>query len=213
MYRLSIALMFLITPLAFAADTPSGHPTVTEADKALHTQANNPLPNKGKVLETLEASGYTYLLVSDAGKETWVAVNHIQVKPEDFVRYSKGSVMRNFHSKALKRTFDEIIFAGNIKVEGSHPTVAQAAEILNIEEAGELPNQGKVISTTPSNAYTYIEVEQEGQISWLAVPRVILADGAMIRYGDGAVMKNFYSKKLGREFTEVIFLGGVQVVK
>lgn len=211
MYRLSIALMFLFTPLAFAADTPPGHPTVNEADKALHTQ--NPLPNKGKVLETLEAGGYTYLLVSDAGKETWVAVNRLQVKPEDFVRYSKGSVMRNFHSKSLKRTFDEIIFAGNIKVEGSHPTVAQAAEILNIKDAGELPHQGKVVSTTPSNAYTYIEVEQEGQIRWLAVPQVTLADGTMIRYGEGAVMKNFYSKKLGREFPEIIFLSGVMVVK
>lgn len=212
MYRLTLALSLALATSAFA-QTPPGHPKVDEADRALHN-ANATLPNKGKVLETMNAGGYTYLLVSDAGKERWVAVNQIDVKPEDFVRYSEGMLMDNFHSKALDRTFDEILFVSNIVIEGSHPTVNEAAQILDIPASGDqLPNEGKVVSTIPSNAYTYIEVEQKGVKSWLAVPRVSLEDGTLIRYGNGTVMKNFYSRKLSREFPEVIFLGGVQVVQ
>jgi hypothetical protein len=153
MYRLTFAILLAVTSASFA-QTPPGHPTVDEADRALHN-ANAQLPNKGKVLETMNAGGYSYLLVSDAGKERWIAVNQIEVKVEDFVRYSQGMAMRNFHSKALDRTFEEILFATSITIEGSHPTVAEAAQILNIPSADQLPNEGKVVSTTPSNAYTY----------------------------------------------------------
>lgn len=214
MHKTVFALTLFLASNTFAAEAPPGHPMVTPADRALHSANAAPLPNKGKVLEALNAGDYTYLRVTDAGQEAWIAVNHTPAKEGDFVRYSKGTLMRNFKSKALNRTFEKVLFAGSIRVEGDHPTVTEAAKILNIETAPEaLPNQGRVLSTIPSNAYTYIEVEQEGKTLWLAAPRVSLEEGALIRYGEGAVMTNFYSKKLDREFPEVLFLGGVRVVK
>ena len=171
------------------------------------------LPNKGKALEVLDAGDYTYIRVADEGQEGWIAVSHTAVKAGDLVRYSKGNLMRDFHSKALDRTFEEVVFAAAIQVEGVHPSVAEAASILNIDTTPEqLPNQGRLVSSIPSGGYTYIEVEQEGKTQWLAAPRVNVQDGALIRYGKGAVMTNFYSKKLDREFPEVLFLGKVQVV-
>jgi hypothetical protein len=207
-------LTLFLASTGFAAEAPPGHPTVTPADRALHSAMATPqLPNKGKVVEAIDAGDYTYIRVVDAGQEEWIAVSHTAVKEGDLVRYSKGSLMRNFHSKALDRTFDSVLFAGSIKVEGAHPTVAEAADMLNIQAApAALPNQGRVLSTIPSNAYTYIEVEHEGKTQWLAAPQVALEKGALIRYGEGAIMTNFYSKKLDREFPEVLFLGGVQVV-
>lgn len=197
MHKLLLILTFFVSTTSFAFGPSSG----------------DDLPNSGKVLEAIQTDSYSYLRVSKGDKEIWVAVNHLEVKEEDFIRYSKGTLMKNFNSKVLNRVFPEILFAGKAAVEGAHPTVAEAEEMLDIQAAaGQLGNEGKVVSTIPSNAYTYVEVDIGGQTEWLAVPRTELKNGATIRYGEGAVMTNFYSKKLDREFPKVLFLGGVQVI-
>jgi hypothetical protein len=97
-----------------------------------------------------------------------------------------------------------------------HPTISDA-----LQEAGKsvddpaatLPNQGTVVSTVDSRGYTYIEVEQEGKQVWLAAPKVELAAGSVIRYGQGITMANFYSNGLKREFAEIFFVDRVESVK
>jgi hypothetical protein len=96
-----------------------------------------------------------------------------------------------------------------------HPTVREALEATGAgtSEAAALPNQGKVVSTLQSSGYTYIEVEHEGNNIWLAAPQVELADGALIRYGQGITMANFYSNGLKREFEQIFFVDRVEAVK
>jgi hypothetical protein len=68
----------------------------------------------GKVLETFNSGGYTYVLVdSDLGKK-WAAAAETPVSVGDDVSIPGGSVMKNFYSKSLDRTFEEIIFAAGI---------------------------------------------------------------------------------------------------
>lgn len=72
--------------------------------------------HKGKVLETMDSGGYTYIQVDENGQKLWVAVMQTKVKPGDVVEFADSPPMVNFQSKTLKRTFDKIIFASGIRI-------------------------------------------------------------------------------------------------
>ncbi len=93
-----------------------------------------------------------------------------------------------------------------------HPSVEQAGQALKLPPSeAELNHQGKVLQTIPSNEYVYIEVTSEGRNRWLAAPATELKVGDSIRFPDGTVMTNFYSKRLNRTFEEVLFVGRIKV--
>ena len=72
--------------------------------------------NKGKVLETMDASIYTYVQVSSDKGPVWIAASKTAVTKGSTISYPDGAVMTNFTSKALNRTFDKIIFVDKISV-------------------------------------------------------------------------------------------------
>jgi hypothetical protein len=80
----------------------------------------------GKVAETMEASGYTYVLVDKGTEKVWVAGPRTAVKVGDEVYIPEGSPMAKFESKSLKRTFDQIIFSSAIMVGGADKAIATA---------------------------------------------------------------------------------------
>lgn len=83
----------------------------------------------GKVLETLDASGYTYLHLDQGDKQVWVAVPQANVGVGDEVNVVFSMVMKNFESKTLGRTFDEVIFSsGFAKGSQSTATAGNAAD-------------------------------------------------------------------------------------
>ncbi len=69
----------------------------------------------GKVVETMNSGGYTYVLIENNGKKTWVAAPQTTVKVGQQVTCQPGGEMRNFTSKTLHRTFESIIFSGGIQ--------------------------------------------------------------------------------------------------
>ncbi|GMV43677.1 MAG: hypothetical protein AMXMBFR64_53930 [Myxococcales bacterium] len=92
----------------------------------------------GKVLETMDAGGYTYLRIEAASGEVWAAVRQTAIKPGATVSIQNAMVMRGFTSKTLDRTFDEILFGELGSVVGGadapagemppgHPPVAAVA--------------------------------------------------------------------------------------
>ncbi len=89
----------------------------------------------GKVAETMEASGYTYILVENGSEKTWVAGPKTVVKVGDEVSVAEGSVMNNFESKSLKRTFEKIIFASAIMVGGADKLSAASQSPANHTQA------------------------------------------------------------------------------
>lgn len=80
----------------------------------------------GKVAETMNASGYTYVLVDKGSEKVWVAGPLTTVKVGEEVYVPEGSPMANFESKTLKRTFDQIIFSSAIMVGGAEKAAASA---------------------------------------------------------------------------------------
>ncbi len=73
--------------------------------------------HKGKVLETMDAGGYTYVQVDEKGQKLWVAVMQTKVKVGDTVEFPDSQPMVNFQSKSLKRTFDKIYFAPGLRID------------------------------------------------------------------------------------------------
>jgi hypothetical protein len=68
----------------------------------------------GKVVETMNSGGYTYVCLENNGQKTWVAVPQTKVAVGQMVTCRPGMEMRNFTSKTLQRTFPSIYFSGGI---------------------------------------------------------------------------------------------------
>ena len=85
------------------------------------TAAQAPAQVTGKVLETMDAAGYTYLNVATEAGEVWIAVNQTDVKVGEDVTFLDGMVMQNFFSKSLDRTFPEIVFSSGLVGKGAMP--------------------------------------------------------------------------------------------
>ena len=91
---------------------------------------------KGKVVEKQDASVYTYIRLDDgAGKEIWAAVPQTQLEIGEEIALKGGSVMTNFNSKTLNRTFESIIFASGL-VRGSDNMTVQTAGGANGSSSG-----------------------------------------------------------------------------
>lgn len=87
------------------------------AEQPAGTSGAYQLPKNGKVMKAMHAGGYTYMQVEKDGKEFWIASTMMNVKKDDYVRWSDAAVMKNFSSSTLHRTFDEILFVTNAELD------------------------------------------------------------------------------------------------
>lgn len=78
----------------------------------------------GKVAETMDAGGYTYVLVDTGTNKLWAAAPKFSVKPGDAVLVPDSMPMKNFRSESLKRDFPVVYFTGGITVNGANPGAA-----------------------------------------------------------------------------------------
>lgn len=78
----------------------------------------------GKIVETMDSGGYTYLRLATAGGEQWAAVPQTKVTVGETVTITNPMVMNQFESTTLHRTFDSILF-GSLAAAGA-PAAAPA---------------------------------------------------------------------------------------
>lgn len=101
---------------------PQGHPDIAATTKptsntAIPGTAATPVNLDGKVVETFDGGGYTYICLEKDGKKTWAAIPSTKVTVGDQIELQPGMPMPNFTSKALNRTFDTIIFSAGIALK------------------------------------------------------------------------------------------------
>jgi hypothetical protein len=60
--------------------------------------------------DVIQTSGYTYLLLTEEGKEYWAAVSRFEAEKGKTYYFQDGMEMTNFKSKELNRTFESIQF-------------------------------------------------------------------------------------------------------
>ena len=68
----------------------------------------------GKVLETMNAGGYTYVKVDNGKEKIWAAAPQFEVKVGEKVTVPEGMPMKDYESKTLNRKFDVVYFVGAI---------------------------------------------------------------------------------------------------
>jgi hypothetical protein len=93
----------------------------------------------GKVVETMNAASYTYVLIETGGKQVWAVAPQFTVKVGDTVALTEGMPMLNYHSKTLNRTFDQVYFSGDIRVNGARPATAAAGLPAGHPTSGAAP--------------------------------------------------------------------------
>jgi hypothetical protein len=72
-------------------------------------------PLSGKVVETMNSGGYTYVCVESSGRKTWVALPDTKVTVGQMISCQPGGEMKNFTSRTLNRTFESIIFSPGVR--------------------------------------------------------------------------------------------------
>ena len=82
-----------------------------------------PNVHKATVAEVVQSSNYTYLRLSEDGKENWIAITRQEVEVGKNYYYQPSLEMNNFESKELKRTFPTILFVDKFS---DQPIVAAA---------------------------------------------------------------------------------------
>ena len=192
MKKLTILAAACLALAACGSETPSGGDVAAVSDAEL-------TGNKGQVLSVIQVPGYTYVEVRNNGRNLWLAGNPVELAEGEIISWADAAMMRNFQSKTLNRTFEELMFVSAIyKGADGAPQPASSA------------NSGVVKSTENAAGYTYIECETDaGQVVWLATPEMDMSVGARVSWQGGSKMSNFTSSSLDRTFDEILFVQGV----
>jgi hypothetical protein len=94
-------------------------PAATEQASAEATGAAiSNTPYFGKVLETINSGGYTYAKVDESGNIYWIAGPQANLTVGSSVSFIEQMVMKDFTSKSLNKTFDQIVFVTAIVPAG-----------------------------------------------------------------------------------------------
>ena len=109
----------------------------------------------GKVLQTMNSGGYSYVYVETKAEKVWVAVPQTKVRAGDVMTFKPGMEMTNFPSSSLKRTFDRIIFSeGVVSSSGGKAPEASPGASGAVASGGKI----KVEKASGANAYTVSEL-------------------------------------------------------
>lgn len=110
----------------------------------------------GKVVETMNGGGYTYVLIENNGVKTWAAIPQTHVLKGQTIKLMPGVEMSNFESKTLKRKFDKIMFSSGIQHSRSAFTGMKSTGGQGSEDSPM--SKIKVEKAKGPNSYTIAEI-------------------------------------------------------
>ena len=83
-------------------------------DKVFAEQAATASVQQGIVAESMNAAGYSFIRVDQDGDSLWLAAPETTISVGQSIRWSGGAPMRNFTSRSLNRSFDQILFVSAV---------------------------------------------------------------------------------------------------
>lgn len=193
-----ISSMILSAVSAFAVtDKPSPVPPpekkVEKAGAALNSSSLS-----GKVVETMNAGGYTYIsVVEKNGKKTWVAIPVTKVKVGQKVTYQPGAEMRNFTSKTLNRTFESIIFSPGLASQPGSVAANKPSSSQHGDKPVAPPMSNEKISVDKASgpdAYTVGEIYEKAAT---LNEKTAVVKGKVVKVSAGIMGKNWIHLKDG----------------
>jgi hypothetical protein len=151
----------------------------------------------GKVLETLDASGYTYVRFETPDGEAWAAVPETRLEIGSEVVVKNPQAMSNFESRTLGRTFETIYF-GTLESQGAASPMAMGGANPHGSKPGGMggaPSAGKAIAGP-------IEVEKAGGAAGRTIAELyaesselsgknVALRGQVVKYSAGIMGRNW----------------------
>ncbi len=157
----------------------------------------------GDILETLDVPGYTYIRLGQKGAaDAWVAVTTANVKVGEHVRFEGQTVMTNFTSPRLKRTFEQIHFGVLVGQNAARPSADPHGAMQDGPAQGEQPHGTQPHGTSAGADIPIGNIEKaEGpngvRIAELFAQKKSLAGksarvrGVVVKATNGVMGKNF----------------------
>jgi hypothetical protein len=142
----------------------------------------------GEVLEAKSAESYTYLRLKTQDGETWAAVGKAPVKKGATVTLENVTVMNNFESKSLNKTFPTILFG---TLRGATP-IATDVHVMGTAypQRASMTNTGDIHVPMASgpNARTVAEIVAR---STELKDQTVLVRGKVVKYNPDILGKNW----------------------
>ncbi len=113
---LTVAVAVLAVVACKKPESPQ-HPAGAAAPAAAPGAPGGAQVLRGKVLEKIDVSQYSYLKLATASGETWTAVQRTDKKVGDEVGVGNAFPMQGFESKELNRKFD-VVYFGTLATPG-----------------------------------------------------------------------------------------------
>lgn len=110
----------------------------------------------GKVFETMNSGGYTYINIEKDKKNIWVAIPQSDVKVGQEISVIPGMTMSNFESKTLNKTFESVVFSPGLATGGS--AITSTAPGSSSKPVKLTEEKIKVEKASGPNAYTVAEL-------------------------------------------------------
>jgi hypothetical protein len=170
----------------------------SEPNQQGSSSGSQPMTNtlSGKVIETMNSGGYTYIQIEKDNNKTWLAVPKSDIKVGQEISAYPGGAMPNFESKTLNRTFEAIIFSpglidnSSVKPEkdahGSQGSLTPAKETVKKETFNK--ESVKVDKASGPDAYTVAELYDKR--STLDKKNVVVR-GKVVKVSAGIMNKNW----------------------
>jgi len=116
--------------------------------------------------------------------------------------------------KTVSILFALVLSTSTFAADPAAPVNPHAAPVnphAGMPQQPMLTQSGKVLSTISVPSYTYVEVSQGKKTMWLAAATSPVKKGDMVRFDDGMVMTDFYSKSLKRSFPRIAFVNSLVI--
>jgi len=135
----------------------------------------------GKVVETMNSGGYTYVLVDKDGAKTWVALPQSAIAVDSVIACKPGMEMSNFKSTSLNRSFESIVFSEGLAPVG--PVAAPAPA------AASAPSEAITVSKAEgANAQTVSEIFEKKDA---LANKPVAVQGKVVKISRGIMGKNW----------------------
>lgn len=187
-YRQTCQILLLTLPLLSGTLVHAGDAGVPGVPNhpPINAQPTAGATLSGKVVETMNAGGYTYVLLDTGTNKVWAAGPTTAVKTGDTVTVSTNMPMEKFHSKALKRDFDKLYFSGQIMVAGQ----SASTEVMDPHKSSASTEETEPVANIKKaeNGKTIAEIFAEKQ---QLVGKSVRVRGKVMKYTDNVLGKNW----------------------
>jgi hypothetical protein len=143
-------------PASATSSAPVANPSAS--NDALGAQEGPSI--RGRVIETIDVTHYTYVFVETASEKLWAAVPKIPLSVGDTVAIERPMPVRKFHSPSLNRDF-ELIYFGVLKGQQPMDRSSMSPHGSSIP-ALPIPKRIQVDKAKAVDAYTVEEIGRDG---------------------------------------------------